>query len=110
MCSSGRIRNYAKSIFNKEKAVHPSIDRKFPIGILKSKLESDIPAAHRLIRLMLLPSGSDMVHGSRLHGTRLSTPLVERLLYEFLPPDGNQTLLQRIAGYKAPLSPRLARQ
>lgn len=32
-----------------------------------------VPAAHRLIRLMLLPSGPDMVHGRKLHGTRPST-------------------------------------
>lgn len=34
-----------------------------------------VPAAHRLIRLMLLPSRPDMVHRRRLHGTRQSTPL-----------------------------------
>lgn len=32
-----------------------------------------VPAAHRLIRLMLLPSRPDMVHGRKLHGTRPST-------------------------------------
>lgn len=37
------------------------------------KLLPGVPAAHRLIRLMLLPSGPDMVHGRKLHGTRPST-------------------------------------
>ena len=33
-----------------------------------------MPAAHLRFRLMLLPSGPDMVHSGKLHGTRGSTP------------------------------------
>ena len=47
------------------------------IRILSSKLKNGNPAAHGKIRLMLLGSPPDMVHGIPLRKTDLSTPLTE---------------------------------
>ncbi len=55
-------------------AAHPRLDKTAMGGMPPPRLRSGKPAAHRRFRLMLLPSGSDMVHRRRLHGTRPSTP------------------------------------
>ena len=73
-------------------------------------LKSDFSTAHESFCLPLLPSGSDGVHKFSLRGTRFSTPLLMVRPHKVKPQTGNSTLLQRIAGYKTPLSPHLARQ
>ena len=66
-------------------------------------------AAHGEDRLRLLPSGSDLVHGTPSRGTWPSTPPRGVLTLKAEPLDGNSAPLERIAGYRAPLAPRLAR-
>ena len=66
-------------------------------------------AAHGEDRLRLLPSGSDLVHGTPSRGTWPSTPSRGVLALKAEPSDGNSAPLERIAGYRAPLAPRLAR-
>src|SRR5512145_1717597 len=66
-------------------------------------------AAHGEDRLRLLPSGSDLVHGTPSRGTWPSTPSRGVLTLKAEPSDGDSAPLERIAGYRAPLAPRLAR-
>lgn len=49
------------------KNAHPPFDKSTIGGTRNVKLRPCVPAAHRIFRLMLLPSGPDMVHGTRLH-------------------------------------------
>jgi len=67
------------------------------------------PTAHERFHLMLLPSGPDMVHGFPLRRTQMSTPRAEGRLYIRTTSGRNSVLLERIASYKVPLFPHLAR-
>ena len=67
-------------------------------------------AAHERYRLRLLPPGSDLVRERSPRGTRPSTPLSGVLAPRAeAPRTGNSAPLERIAGDRAPLPPRLAR-
>ena len=59
--------------------------------------------------LSLLPSGSDEVHSLTSHGTQPSTSLAKGQTIQIKAQVRNSILLQRIAGYRAPLTPHLAR-
>ncbi len=72
-------------------------------------LEPGVSAAHARYRLRLLPSGSDLVHGRALRGTWPSTPPATYRPRRPRPSDGHSAPLERIAGDRAPLPPRLAR-
>ena len=64
-----------------------------PGGQCGRQLRPGFPAAHRRIRLMLLPSGPDMIHGPQLHRTRPSTLLTDSGPHRFGPWNRNCTLL-----------------
>src|SRR5512145_1243476 len=66
-------------------------------------------AAHGEDRLRLLPSGPDLVHGTSSRGTWPSTPYRGVLTLRAEPSDGDSAPLERVAGYRAPLAPHLAR-
>lgn len=74
------------------------------------QLKLGSPAAHRKFRLMLLPSGPDMVHGNLLHRTQLST------FPNWLANLHNLASIRElnpaiaVCRKRAPLVPRLARQ
>ena len=72
-------------------------------------LEPGRSAAHARYRLRLLPSGSDLVRGRALRGTWPSTPPATYRPRRPRPSDGRSAPLERIAGDRAPLPPRLAR-
>ena len=59
--------------------------------------------------LSLLPSGPDEVHSLTSHGTQPSTSLAKGQTIQIKAQVRNSILLQRIAGYRAPLTPHLAR-
>ena len=60
---------------------------------LRSQLRNGNPAAHGKIRLMLLGSPPDMVHGIPLRKTDPSTPLTQSRQYIGKPGCGNSSLL-----------------
>lgn len=74
-------------------AAHPFLGNALPGGIYGRRLLPGKPAAHRLLRLMLLPSGPDMVHRCRLHRTRRSTLLADPRPHKLKPQNGDCTLL-----------------
>ena len=74
-------------------AAHPFLGDALPGGICGRWLLTGKPAAHRLLRLMLLPSGPDMVHRRRLHRTRRSTLLTDPRPHKLKPQNGDCTLL-----------------
>ncbi len=67
---------FEKWISDNKKSRAPSLRQGTDMRYPNMKLKPGTPAAHRQIRLMLLPSGPDMVHGRRLHGTRFSALLI----------------------------------
>ena len=103
---------YMKIDFKKfpahNKIAHPHLNQlniRFPC----SQLRNGSLAAHAQIRLMLLGSPPDMVHGSALRKTISSTPLTQLRRYtkqarvwEFIPAVAD-------CRHRAPLSPRLVR-
>lgn len=67
------------------------------------------PTAHEKFHLMLLPSGPDMVRGFSLRRTQTSTLRARGRPNTRTALERDSVLLERIASYKAPLSPHLAR-
>ena len=59
--------------------------------------------------LSLLSSEPDEVHSLTSHGTQPSTSLAKGQTIQIKAQVRNSILLQRIAGYRAPLTPHLAR-
>ncbi len=88
----------------------PALDPCNPSGTLATQLEPGTPPAHELTCLRLLPSGPDRVHKRSLRRTQLSTLLASAKPHISITSDRNSTSLQRIASYRAPLPPHLARQ
>src|SRR5262245_33838987 len=68
-----------------------------------------LPASHAGYRLRLLPSGPDLVRGPTLRRTWPSSPPAAALAPRAGPSFGDSAPLERIAGDRAPLIPRLAR-
>ena len=73
-----------------------------------SRLGPGRPATHRRIFLPLLPSGPGGVQRLMLYGTQPSTPLIHRHQSRAKPAGGNSTPVERVPGYRAPLTPHLA--
>ena len=73
-----------------------------------SRLGPGFPATHRRFHLPLLPSGPDGVHRLLLYGTQPSTLLTCPRIPVAKPAGGNSTPVERIPGYRAPLTPHLA--
>ena len=67
------------------------------------------PTAHERFHLMLLPSGPDMVHGFPLRRTQTSTLRAQGRPNTRTASGRDSVLLERIASYRAPLIPHLAR-
>ena len=67
------------------------------------------PAAHEHNRGPLLPSGSDGVDGGSLHRAGRWISVAPSGAARRDPCKGNSAPLERIAGYRAPLAPHLAR-
>jgi hypothetical protein len=81
-----------------------------PSGVPASRwLRPGWSATHERLRLRLLPSGPDLVRDRSPHGTQPSTPSTGVLTPKAEPSERNSAPLERIAGNKAPLPPRLAR-
>ena len=76
---------------------------------LVDRLRSGAPAAPGADRLGLLPSGPDPVHGAPPRRTQPSTPIFERVPSGGGPQEGNSAPHREGFGYRAPLTPRLAR-
>ena len=76
--------------------------------VLNSQLRPGRPATHRRVFLPLLPSGPGGVQSLMLYGTQPSTPLVHHHQSRAKPAGGNSTPVERIPGYRAPLTPHLA--
>ena len=74
------------------KIAHPHLNE-LNIRFLRSKLKNGNLAAHEKIRLMLLGSPPDMVHGISLRKTNLSTPLTQVRRCAVSPGCGNSSLL-----------------
>src|SRR6476620_11530960 len=72
-------------------------------------LRPGLPAAHGEDRLRLLPSGPDLFHGTPSRGTWPSTPQLGVLTLRAEPSGGSSAPLERVSGYRAPLTPHLAR-
>src|SRR4051794_36126073 len=68
-----------------------------------------LPASHVGYRLRLLPSGPDLVRRPTLRRTWPSSPPAAALAPRAGPSSGNSAPLERVADYRAPLIPRLAR-
>ena len=67
------------------------------------------PAAHEHDRGPLLPSGPDGVDGGSLHRAGRRGSVAPSRAARRDPRQGNSAPLERIAGYRAPLAPHLAR-
>ncbi len=79
--------------------------------MLKQQLtQTRMAAAHTNYCLPLLPSGPDGVHRSALRRSQLSSPLTAQLNPQSQTRGKASIPLQRIAGYREPLPPHLARQ
>ena len=90
------------------KIAHPHLSRQHAQKPCR-KLKIGNPAAHEKIRLMLLGSPPDMVHGISLRKTDLSTPLTRYGWH--ITPDRVWGFIPALADcrYRAPLTPRLVR-
>src|SRR6476620_9633931 len=88
--------------------VHP-FSRRGSRACRRFWLGPGLPASHAGYRLRLLPSGPDLVRGPTLRRTWPSTPPVAALAPRAGPSSGNSAPLERVADYRAPLIPRLAR-
>ena len=77
-------------------------------GTLDSQLLLSAPATHLGNLVPLLPSGPDGVGRPKLYRTQQSTSLIHRHQTPTAPSGGNSTPVERIPGYRAPLTPRLA--
>jgi len=90
------------------KIAHPHLNRQHTQKPCR-KLKIGNPAAHEKIRLMLLGSPPDMVHGISLRKTDLSTPLTRYGWH--ITPDRVWEFIPAVADcrYRAPLTPRLVR-
>ena len=95
---------YSSSAYT-QKSAHPvsnALHRRYPDSLLRSGALT----AHRMIRLVLLRSRPDTVHGVPLRETRTSTPLFRGGPTKKRP---RQDITPAVADcrYRAPLSPRL---
>ena len=82
--------------------------RTAPVCPSRLKLQSGAPTAHGTSSLPLLSSDSGGVRRQPLHRTRPSTPR-RKVRPHVAACTGNSAQLERVAGYKEPLPPRLAR-
>ena len=97
-----------KNMPTHNKIAHPHLSRQHAQKPCR-KLKIGNPAAHEKIRLMLLGSPPDMVHGISLRKTDLSTPLTRYGWH--ITPDRVWGFIPALADcrYRAPLTPRLVR-
>src|SRR5436190_15770202 len=87
----------------------PTSENGLPGVSAELRLRPGSPAAHGEDRLRLLPSGPDLVHGTPSRGTWPSTPQLGVLALRAEPSGGSSAPLERVSGYRAPLTPHLAR-
>ena len=80
-----------------------------PAGRSCVGLRSGTPGAPGGDRLRLLPSGPDLVHGPPSHWDQTITVTHGMLSADVHPSGGDSVPLERIASYRAPLAPHLAR-
>lgn len=77
---------------------------------LSCQLQPSYLAAHKSAYLVLLPSDPDTVHKFLLHKTQSSTLTQKGSPHKTNTSKQTSSPLQRIVGYKTPLTPRLARK
>jgi len=87
----------------------PVVETRSSSVLAGCRLQSGDPAAHGMASLPLLPPGPDGVRRIPLRRTRPSTSRAQPTASRHGPSDGDSAPLRRIADYRAPPAPRLAR-